>query len=1855
MKKTLALTLCLAFACSLSMLADSYASMWKQHAALEEKDQPQSQLKILSKIADKAKAERAYGHLLKAQMKELTAQVSISPDSLLPLVQRLEGEERKAETADVALAAVYQAVLGHIYANHTELSDSSAQVSKAWQKKSLSHPEALAKAYVTAYEPFAEQGVDSRIFGYDLLHVVGMLAGDYDLLHKYYSEHQNRSAACLCALQLLRETRKSDETRMKKSKYLQSVDSLLREYQDLEVAGEVAIEHYSFMETAEDASAEKKNDFINYALTHWGAWPRMSILRNAQRRLTQPSFHVSLGEELLTPNTPRQVVVMSVCNLNELKMTVRRVNVSGDTQLSPSNSKDYEKLRKLLSTEIAAQQTRRYVGLPDYKVSRDTMEIAGLPVGVYLVEFSTSNTSVPVERRLLRVCNLFPVVESLPDKTIRMAVLDATDGLPVAGAKVKFTTESLYGEDAKETILTCDENGELSYHYEGRAPHRYRVYTDQDNAFSSSYLNNNFSYYEAPKDVVQTSVNLYTDRALYRPGQTVHVGVVAHESSRSAGQHVVGGKQLKLTLRDANYKEVATQEVTTDELGVAAADFLLPSNGLTGRFSVRSSEHGGYVSFAVEEYKRPTFRVEFDKVTVHYQAGDTLTLTGYAKSFAGVPVQGARVAYTITRTPSMRWCWRSSRFETTEMKRDTLQTDGQGMFTVQVPMDLPETDEEHPRRYYSFDIAADVTDLAGETRHGETSIPLSDHPTAFTCELSEKMERDSIQSLTFIYRNNAGENVDAEVTYTIDGAHYFCPTNKKEILPVAQWPTGKHELMAICGQDTLRTSFVTFSMNDTKVATETHDWFYLSANKFAEDAQKPVYLQLGASDSTLHVVYTILAGKQVLENGAMDLKNGDLLTRTFYYKEAYGDGIRLTYAWVKGGKLYSHSEKIVRPQPDKHLTLAWKTFRDRLTPGQKEEWQLTISHPDGTAAKASLMATLYDRSLDDIKKHAWSTFSFPDYARVPSAKWTGRNVGEVFMYGEMPYRSFKERDLDFYHFCLPSYYDLLGHDQVFIERHAMVSPQMLSKAGAMSVKSKEKVMEIASTSESNNDAAADSNSGTSIETTEGTTDATTKQQGESQEQVRDNFEETAFFCPTLQTDASGNVSIKFTLPESITTWRFLGLAHDKEMNNGSLEGEAVAKKTVMVSPNVPRFVRSGDQGQIASRIINTSEKTVSGTATMQLIDPESEKTVYTQSKKFTVKAEETTSVSFDFDMNKLKHEGLLVCKIVASGSGFSDGEQHYLPVLPDKQLVTNTVAFTLNEAGTKTIDLTSLFAVKDASNKLTVEYTANPSWLAIQALPSVALPSSDNAISLATAIYANTVAKHILGQSPNIKQTLQLWAQEEGKETSLSSNLQKNEELKTMLLEETPWMLDADNEAAQKQQLINYFDEPSLQFRLSSALQKLQQLQNPDGSFSWWPGMKGNVYLTQAVAETFIRLNKMTTERTATANSLLTSALKYLAQQASKEVAELKKAEKKGEKNLCPSSSAVNYLYLCALDGRKLAAANQANCNYLVALLDKNGSARTIQQKAQMAVVFAKFGKQQKAAELLQSLKEYTVYKEETGRYYDTPKAGYSWCDYRIPTQVSAIEVLKLLQPDEKQFIAQMQQWLLQSKRTQSWDTPVNAVNAVYAFLDGNSEKLSSNSGSQATLKVNGSKLPTTGATAGLGYVKTTKTGENLRTFSVSKPTEGTSWGAVYAQFLQPTTEVAGLQSGITVKRELWKDGRKLSDSDTACLTVGDKVTVRITLTADRDYDFVQVSDCRAACLEPAEQLSGYRYGYYCSPKDNLTNYYFDCLPKGKSQIETTYYINREGTYHSGTCTAQCAYSPEYMGRTAAITLQVKK
>lgn len=1812
------LSLLIALFATMQVAAQTYDNLWKQAEINAQKDQPKSEIAVMKKIIAKASAAKDYGQLLAAEIRQMTLWKEISADSLMPNVKRMEAEVLKVN--DPALKAVRYAVLGKVYCDMNE------KKSQEYFKKALEQPELLARHTSAEYVPLTLKGVDGSSFNNDLLHLIGFEADSkeaYLQLYTYYNKVGNRGAACLCAYKLIEKYRQDDVREVKKSKYLQTIDSLIQIYQDIPEAGELAVEHFRFMEGATDAKPQDKLNYINYALSRWGEWSRMNELRNAQKRLTEPMFRVKDMPQVLRPGE-KVWVQLDVRNLQNLKISISRLNITADNEYDAQDEATYKMLLKKTTKLHQKDFSRNYYGRPDYETVKDSIEIGGnLPLGAYLMEVTSDNTGIAPQRELFYVSNLAVMIQQLPDDKHRYVVVNATDGQPVPGAKIMLYDRDYDVKTGKwkrlvHARLTTDENGEA---YFKNVDGNVLISTSNDKFTPAKdiYLSRT-RYYEQKDDKIKHQ--LFTDRSIYRPGQTVHASAISYIVKKGLDASVPGkSMELNFILRDANGKQVAEQKATTDEYGTASVDFELPKEGQTGLYFI--SVNGTVTKYVrVEEYKRPTFEITFPKVNEKYNWGDTVVVKATAKTYSGVPVQGAKVEYQVTRRNQLWWWGAGSAGQL--VKTDSCVTREDGTFDVEIPLEasLSGKDEadmsEFMRiaRFFNFEVSAIVTDISGESHEGVMSLPLGTKPTILTMNLPKRIETDSLKTVTFAYRNASGMPISSRLKYRIDkgewkDAEANAPVSIKEYASSSAssslvWKSGVHQLEAICGQDTLQQKFTLFSMKDTHPVEPTTEWYYQTAKTFPRDG-KPVYIQVGSSENGAHIVYSIIAGNKLLEKGAWELGDS-IVTLPFTYKEEYASGIVLNYSFVKQGKCYTRMMSIARPLPEKKLNIAWKTFRNRLTPGQKEEWTLKITTPDGKPAKAQLMSVLYDKSLDQIAPHSWKmSLGFSQW--LPSCYWTSNLwYYKMDLLGVYPTKYFDQKQLDVDKFD-GKYFSYYAYMQAVelskLERSSGGTVESVRIQKDEVVREEAKGIWIRSSKMTRVGAAAPSANKVFdvVEEMPQFAGGSGSDAGQflDKVQVRENMNETAFFYPALESDNNGNVAIRFTLPESVTTWKFMGLAHDKEMRNGLLVDEAVAQKTVMVQPNMPRFLREGDKSTIVVKLFNTSDKKVSGNTRMQILDPETNKVVWQKTQNYSIDAEGSATISFDVQGLK---EGVYINKVVAAGNGYSDGEQHYLPVLSNRELVVNTLPITLHQKGEQNFDLSKLFLNKEGKQAkgaedamVTIEYTNNPSWLMVKALPAISNPDEEDAISLMSAIYANTITNHV----------------------------QKHLSLENLTQES---------------------------IRLQNQVEKLKKLQNPDGSFSWWKGMKGSRYMTTSVAEMMVRLNAIAGVQKSTAR-MLTSAIDYLSWQTAQEVREMKKQEEKKQK-VNPSEQALHYLYILSMDGRKMKQNLEQDKAYLLDKMSKMTGDFSIYGKARAAVVLARNSQQnaayrEKAGEYLQSVNEYAVYREEMGRYYDTRKALYSWRNYKIPTQVSVIEAMQMLKPNDKQTIEELQRWLLMSKRTQVWDTPVNTVDAVYAFMKGN-ESNWNRKAENAVLKLDGKLLPMPQDSTTLGYVKTERPGKASK-LSIDKKSDYTSWGAVYAEFKQPISEIGSMESGIKVRRVIVPAESESKGN----AQVGEKVKVTLIITADRDYDFVQITDKRAACLEPVNQLSGYQWsiGCYVSPRDHATNFYFDRLSKGKHIVEMEYYVDRKGDYQSGTCIAECTYSPEFGGRTETYELKV--
>ena len=1873
------------------MQAQTYDNLWKELEVLERKDLPKSVISEAMKIYDKAKAEQNVPQMMKAYLTAMQYRSLLTPDSLKVDMNGLE--QWASQTGSMEDKAILYSILGEM--------TMPADVKKGlgYLQASLKDKDRLLLIPVEKLRPMVRVGEASKRYFRDNL---------YNLLARRAIQimQQYRWQAAAKANQT--NSLPADMTDMDKFVTYQFVPvsdcdltaAVMQTYQSLLKAYDTETEREGWLLTGIDAlnylyrnfSGNFSNDVCQQELRKWiHTYPavktvpeaylalaqflqyqnnqveRLRIVRegiagypryegiNQLKNIEKEILNASLSLEIATAYPgEQQSVKVNYKNLTGITLQLYKVNLPVTSAVLQNRTTHFE-------SKYARLQREEHFSLKpttDYLNVDTTLTIQAPQAGIYFLKAVPDGKKGVSDGTLMNVTALKTIYRPLPDGTLELVVVDAVSGQPVSEAEVTIYTEKGGGYSPQQTYQ-ADKQGTLKLDFLNSNKYWYNAHTAADNAMPILNLWKNDYYYKESKrkEVLQ----LFTDRSIYRPGQTVYVSGLAYEMEKDSTR-VLTDKKYTVSLYDANNNETGKVEVRTNGFGSFSGQFVLPSPCLTGYFSLRAADTS--VSFKVEEYKRPTFDVTFEPVKVEYQVGDSIEVVGMAKTFAGAPVQNARVHYNISR--SYAWFWRfmgrgSARWEGEAM------TDADGKFSVPVHFEIDSDRRESPLWYYTYNIQADVTDGAGETQQANLSLPLGSTSMVLNMDnLPDNLVKEKKLEIKLTAMNLSGEPVDTPVTYQVvemeeqkdgqekEGRKVLTGTVEanKSFIPEAIYalPSGNYRLK-LSAKDTqgrectASKNFLLFSLNDKRPPFVITDWFYQDGLEF--DAASPATIYIGSSEKNVYLLYDVFAGNKRLESKRIELSDSVVSFR-FPYKKEYGDGILVSMAFVKDGRLYSHNARIMKPAPEKKLQLKWTTFRDKLRPGQQEEWKLTVLYPDGRPAEAEMLATMYDASLDKIYSAHKLDFGVDFHYVVPLTYWNTSYMRNAYLYVDFPLKRLRAVPLEYSELIIPS----TGRMEAMVVGYGG-SPRA-TLTGALKIRGRS-----AANAVMNQEAVTDM----VLQEEMVETSAQEKvEMGSSEElaetgdiQIRENFAETAFFYPQLRTNEKGEVSISFVLPESLTRWKFMGLAHTRNVDYGKIEATATASKEFMLQPNMPRFVRVGDKANIAASLMNLSDKGVKGTVRMELFNPETEKVFYSQKQKFDVKGGETGHVNFTFEVGD--KYAVMACRMVADGDTFSDGEQRYIPVLTDKQWVTETVPLNVNGEGAHIFSLENLFNKhsKTASEqRLTVEFTAHPAWYAVQALPVVANPQNEDALSWATAYYAHSLAACIVKENPRIKQVFDSWKAQGGTKETFMSNLQKNQELKNILLAETPWLTEATNEAEQKQRIATLFDLNTMNSQLAVSVEKLGELQNADGAWSWYKGMQGSRYVTTQVMEMLVRLNALTPQDAdSRMQPMIQKGFEYLGKQAAEEYKSMKEAEKKGAVGIRPSEQVLRYLYICVLDGK--APVDKKVNQYFIDKLSGEGKELTIYGKALGAIILQQAGKVAEAKLFMQSLMEYSVVTDEMGRYFDTPKARYSWFSYKIPTEVAAMEAIQRITKDTK-AIDEMKRWLLKQKQTQTWETPIATADAVYVLMATGTSDLLANTGRvEITL---GKEVIRTSADDAIGYIKKTMSGDvmNIKKIRVDKEGAGMGWGAVYAQYLESMDQIGEQGNGLSVSRQLYKGDEALNES--APLKVGDKITVRLTVKADRDMDFVQIKDDRAACMEPLQAVSGFRWsnglGYYQATKDASTQFFIDQMRKGTYVIEYQVYVNRTGEYQTGIATVQSAYAPEFGGHTGGYRVMVE-
>lgn len=1855
MKKILTLAASLALVTGAS--AQSYDKLWEQVQRDAEKDLPQSALKGVEQIRTKATTEKNGVQLLRALLMQRIYGGQVSPDSVQLYVKHIE--QMLAQEQHPVMKALQHAALAQCYAN-MEADDRITQQTYREQTKqhfaaSLHDLSALANAKVNQYLPLFTYNKDSKYFNNDLLHVLLDAYIDSSCLNNnevselltrvinFYKERASLDAALLLRLQLyqLNSAQTEVKGRIEQSTNFTTLSGLTCEYATSPIvvkAYEQMVELYDNYERESLYAAHNDSVLYDYAqkgIKQCGKGTQANVLRNFVARITMPTARI---EHLSTTYYPGQQLScqLSARNLQQVELRmVRLFNSQHELRCHEDNRLQLLAARK---RHVAWQQSYTFASSATYAWQTDSLQLT-LPSepGIYYVELRTNGKHL--DGATLRVTGLAALKLATAKGQNRVTVVNSQTGAPVAGAQITAYQYHRFGNQGPKLqqlkTYVANDKGEVNIK---SAPNAYDVLyglsSGNDQAaelFSLDHLR----YYNDSKSKAVTKIQLYTDRAIYRPGQKVQfTGVVfTHQGDDYKTE---ANYKITLQLRNVNRKVVDSLLVSTDEWGAFSGSFVLPAQCLTGNFTLQTTQCSSSAThtFKVEEYKRPTFTAQTHPISEAYSLGDSVRVEGIAQTYSGVPVSGARVQYTVQR--SAWFYWNDDEF-TPQSGEVTTQPDGH--FTLPVWLAPPTTDATLPSRYnrYTYTVHYTVTADNGETAQGTAALTAATRAAWLTADVPATLCREPnkpLPAFTIKQLNASGQSMPAHGTYTLrkQGVDYAQGTFEAgqpfQVEALATCPSGKYTLHYSTEAATADSvEMLVFSYTDKQPADATTPLFFYDEKNEQTGNVKVVY-GTPCQQATLFV--DVVADNRIVESQRVICSN-ELRHFDFNYKAIYGDGARLLIAMMHNGRLYTADTEVVKPIPNKQLVLKWNTFRSRLTPGQKEEWVLQVTHADGTPAQAQMAACLYDASLNALAKSRWADYAVTFNRFLPQVLWSSNaSAYNTSLWGSLSPKILSTRTLHFssWRTELFDYYANRCYEMSVLEAagprpmRTMANTAMVSdRTRAIADHKNVQLYKQAS-------AAPQVAVGGGMSVT-----------------PRSNFAETAFFRPTLRTNQQGQVSIAFTLPESMTQWNFCALAHDRQMNYGRIDTTVVARKEFMVEPALPRYLRKGDKADLPVKVTNLSTHDIKATLQFTLSRATDKAQVFKATQPIQLAAGESRVYTIAYDAAQA--EGLLVCRTTAQGSGFSDGEEHYLPILTTDVAITRTLPFTFTQKGVYNLSIDTLFNVKGATHRaLTIELSSNPTWYAVTALPALSTTQGSlNAIDWATNYYVWTIAQHIAQHHPEVEQLVKRDDHEVEQLTALKTE---------GLTDATPWLQQAESEQQRAAALRHMFDADAAAATLYTAVDKLKALQQTDGSFSWFPGMSGNAWITTDVALLLARTERLTQTQNERMHSLLIAAFGYLQKQVAEQVADMKRNEHKLKISLTPSELQLRYLYLCTIMQQK----PDADARYLLQRAATMRHQLTMYGKALTAIVLAEAGYDDEAKLSMQSLLEHTVAQPNMGRYFDTPRAEWSWRSYRIPTQCAAIEALHYFGNDA--VANELRLWLLQAKRTQMWETSRATTDAVYALLmSSDSTTIMPTTQHQPlyyTLynnkRVVGFNAPReVEAAASVGYVKQLYTDESAlqaTRLKVDKRTDGLSWGCVYATFMAPASEVKTEGKGLLLTRsfEVKRGNEWLPITDVSQCKKGDQVRQVFTLTADRDYDFVSLSAARSANWVPQHPLSGYDARIdlpaYRAVRDAQTDYFIEKLSKGTHRFAEEYFVDRTGHYTQGISRVVCVYAPEF-------------
>ncbi len=1682
--------------------------------------------------------------------------------------------------------------------------------------------------------------------------------------------------------------------------------------------------------------------------------------------LVKKSFDITAEKHI--PINKESRVLLAHKNTNHIFFRILRTNVDFYRKLAKTYN-DIEILALINTLPIQTEWEAKVKNESDFQRHQSELIIPKLPRGNYLFLVTDKQSKANIfAYTAVQVTNI-ALLETNTQKQQIFQVVDRNNGIPLQGAVVHLSNKNTGKYDKKiDKSLRADEYGQIYlpkdiYYNSVKASITYK---DDKGEFGNYYLQK--SYVSNHKQRPYNDAYIFTDRSIYRPGQTLYfkaIAVTRKPRGKRTFSEVLANEKVLVELRDVNRQSVSRLELLTNDFGSVSGTFVLPANGLTGNFTIKVSgveyQINTSKSFAVEEYKRPKFQTKFMPVSGSYKVNDTVKVTGVATAYAGNAITEAKVVYRVHRKIQFPrwWYWYRPAFssEPQEILHGETQTDAKGNYEInfKAQPDVAIAPKDSP--IFNYEILADVTDINGETHSTKTLVKVGYNSAVIQLITADKWNRDdkeqSIQIITKnlnnqpvslsgrlkIYKIAAPQQVmrprpwstpdykiltqndfyrhfphdayadednplqrplgelvyDEEFTTQIKAPNKVLIKRKKL---TNKWPIGAY-LIVMEAQDKFGQTLVDkqvmnlYDLKSDKVPD--NQLLVVKTDQSQYKVGESVCLQVGTASKEASVILRVEKDKKIVSTQIIKLSDEIKYIAIPVTNKDLG-GFVVHYQLVNYNAYIGGSVFIDVPLTQEDLEIETLTFRDKLQPGSQQTWRFKIKGLQKDKFAAELLASMYDASLDQFKPHKWqrppyigirpyyTSLSTNAYKSFEITQFTVRTLNKHFV--RYP-KNLGFDALNWFGFSFASYYNdtMLLTDEMEVMEAAPVRDKKNKMASAKvgrGIMSKRATLSV---EKMEGDVAGVSNSIDA--STEETTDF-------SAVPIRTNFNETAFFYPQLHTDADGNIEFTFTIPEALTRWKLQLLAHTKDVRTAYAGLQTLTQKELMLLPNPPRFLREGDQLTFSTKISNLSDTDLSGKVQLELSDPFTGKALTSIVSKanlikpFDVTAQGNTAVSWDLSIPK----GIQVVqyKIVAKAGNFSDGEQNVLPVVTNSMLVTETLPMWVNSNEQRSFTLEKLKS--NTSNtlrnqKLTLEVTSNPVWYAIQALPYLMEYPYECSEQTFSRYYANSLATKILQSNPKIKKVFDRWSSSD----ALLSNLEKNQELKSLLIQETPWLRDAQSETEQKKRIALLFDLNTMTNELQRAEQKLADIQMSNGGFPWFKGGRyPSRYITQHIATGFGHLNKLHIDRRNQTTRMLEKAIAFLDNELHDDYAKLLERAKiiKEKENDKAKGDALakkyleanhlgniqlHYLYMRSFfPEHPIKPSLQKAVDYYTQQSYTYWNSYTLYQKALIALVAHRNNNSNTAQAIIRSLDENSITNEELGMYWKSNQSGgWYWYQAPIETQALLIETFAEIQKDTK-TIDNLKKWLLKNKQTNRWKTTKATTEAVYALLSYGND-WSENTNRVQVMIGNETLDPMADIPnkpeAGTGYFKTVWTGDEITKekakVSITKTGNGIAWGALYWQYFENLDKISFATTPLQITKKLFvktnsDTGEKMTEiTASSHVKVGDLIRVRIALKVDRSMEFVHMKDMRASGLEPINVLSKYKYqdglAYYESTKDASTNFFFDSLHKGVYVFEYDLRANNAGNFSNGITTIQCMYAPEFTSHSEGVRIKIER